>query len=117
MRRHLEDLNDGNYNSAFSLMSSSYRAENPSWERTRGTAHPMINIVDVGSASYAGSTARVHVEFYARDRNPSEGSDTQCRRFEGVAELVSESGAWRYEPKGNGFSAIVEPAGDRNCHP
>jgi len=117
MRRHLEDLNDGNYNGAFSLMSGSYRAENPSWEQTRSTADPMINIVDVGSASYAGSTARVHVEFYARDRNPSEGSDTQCRRFEGVAELVSEGGAWRYEPKGNGFSAVVEPAGDRNCHP
>ena len=116
MRRHLDDLGDGDYNGAFSLMSSSYRAENPNWERTRGSANPMINIVDVGSASYAGSTAQVFVNFYARDRNPSEGSDTQCRRFQGTAEFVSEDGAWRYEPKGDSFSAIVEPPGDRNCH-
>jgi hypothetical protein len=116
MRRHLEDLDKGDYSGAFSLMSSSYRAENPNWERTRSSADPMVNIVDVGSASYAGSTAHVFVNFYARDRNPSEGSDTQCRRFQGAAEFVSEDGAWRYEPKGDSFSAIVEPPGDRNCH-
>jgi hypothetical protein len=116
MRRHLEDLNNGDYSGAFSLMSSSYRAENPNWERTRGSADPMVNIVDVGSASYAGSRAHVFVNFYARDRDPSEGSDTQCRRFQGTAEFVSEDGAWRYEPKGDSFAAIVEPSGDRNCH-
>jgi hypothetical protein len=116
MRSHLEDLDDGDFNGAFSLMSSSYRAENPNWERTRSAADPMINIVDVGSASYAGSTAHVFVNFYARDQNPSEGSDTQCRRFQGTAEFVPEDGAWRYEPKGDSFTAIVEPRGDRNCH-
>ncbi len=117
IRRHLEDLDHRDYGGAFSLMSGSYRAENPNWERTRSTADPMINIVHIGSASYTGSTAHVYVKFYARDRNPSEGSDTQCRRFEGIAEFVSEGSAWRYEPKGDGYSAIVEPSGDRDCHP
>ena len=117
IRRHFEDLDNGDYEAAFGLMSRSYRAENPNWVGSRSTADPMIDIVDVGTTVYGGGHARVYVKLYARDRNPSEGSDTQCRRFEGIAELVAEDGAWRYERKGNGFSAIVEPSGDPNCHP
>jgi hypothetical protein len=97
-------------------MSSSYRDANPNWVSTRSVANPMVNIVDIGTPSYVGSTVRVYVKFYARDRDPSEGSDTRCRGFEGIVQLVSEHGSWRYEP-GSGLSAIVEPDGDPNCHP
>jgi hypothetical protein len=117
IRRHLEDLNNANYNSAFSLMSASYRSQNPNWESGRSAAAPMVNIVEIGTPTYGGGDARVYVKFYARDRNPSEGSDTQCRRFEGVVQLVPERGAWRYEPKGNSLAAVVEPPGDSNCRP
>lgn len=116
IRRHLEDLNRRNYNGAFSLMSGAYRSQNPKWEATRSTAIPMVNIVDIGTPSYVAGSARVYVKFYARDRNPSEGSDTRCRRFEGIVELISERGAWRYEPKSDSLSAVVEPPGDSNCH-
>jgi len=117
IRRHLEDLNNAKYNSAFSLMSASYRSQNPNWESGRSTATPMVNIVEIGTPTYGDGDARVYVKFYARDRNPSEGSDTQCRRFEGIVQLVPEHGAWRYEPKGNSLAAVVEPSGDSNCHP
>jgi hypothetical protein len=117
IRRHLEDLTSANYNGAFSLMSASYRAQNPKWEGGRSTATPMINVVDIGTPSYSGESAHVYVKFYARDRYPSEGSDTQCRRFEGIVELIAEHGGWRYEPRGNSLSAVVEPTGDSNCHP
>ncbi len=117
IRRHLEDLDHGNYGGAFSLMSSTYRAQNPGWETTRSSAAPMVNIVHIGTPAYGADGARLYVKFYARDRNPTEGSDTQCRRFEGIVNLISEHGAWRYEPTGNGLSAVVEPPGDTNCHP
>jgi hypothetical protein len=116
LRRHLERLDHGDYSGAFSLMSSSYRDANPNWVGMRSTANPMVNIVHIGTPSYAGSTARVYVKFYARDRNPSEGSDTRCRRFDGIVELVLEHGSWRYEPKSNSLSAVVEPDDDQNCH-
>lgn len=116
IRRHLEDLDHGDYHGAFSLMSAAYRDQNPDWEVARSTATPMIDILDIGTPSYGHGKARVYVKFYARDRNPSEGSDTRCRRFEGIVRLVKEHGAWRYEPKGNSLSAVVEPSGDSNCH-
>jgi hypothetical protein len=116
MREHLEQLDHSNYTGAFSLMSAAYRAENPGWVSNREAADPMINIIKVDTPHYSGANAFVYVTFYARDRNPTQGSDTQCRRFEGVTQLVSESGGWRYNPKGSGLSTIIEPTGDSNCH-
>jgi hypothetical protein len=116
MREHLEQLDHSNYSGAFSLMSAAYRAENPGWVSNREAADPMINIVKVDTPHYSDASAYVYVTFYARDRNPTQGSDTQCRRFEGVAQLVSESGGWRYNPKGSDLSTIIEPSGDSNCH-
>ena len=116
LREHLERLDAGNYSGAFALMSAAYRSENPGWVSNREAADPMIDIVKVDAPHYTGPNAYVYAIFYARDRNPTEGSDTQCRRFEGVTQLVLESGGWRYNPKGSDLSTIVEPSGDPNCH-
>ena len=55
------------------------------------------------------------VDFYARDRNPTPGSDTQCREFTGTANLISVGGAWRYNPVDNSLTATVVPTSDSHC--
>lgn len=113
---HLQRLGEGDYEGAFAEMSAAYRAANPGWVENREQADPMVNVVEVGEPDYGHDAAHVHVEFYARDRHPTPGSDTRCRRFEGEAYLIYREGSWQYEPAGNHYTAIVEPQDDHNCH-
>ena len=115
LQSHLEDLGSGHYAAAFGLMTSSYQAENRDWVSARTAADPQINIISVGTPQYGDGLARVHVVFYARDSNPTPGSDTKCREFQGTAELVQQDGAWRYNPSGDVLSATVEPDSNHNC--
>jgi hypothetical protein len=113
---HFKRLGEGDYEGAFAMMSASYRSANPNWVDNRQAADPMIDIAKVGSPHYGEGSARVYIEFYARDRHPTTGSDTQCRRFSGFAYLIGHGSTWRYEPAGNHYTAVVEPPDDPNCH-
>lgn len=112
IREHLEDLQNGDYQGAFELMSARYRGENPSWPSVRGAADPTIHIVTVGSPDYRSGTAHVYVDFYAQDAHPTAGSDTYCREFKGTVELISEEGAWRYSPYGDNLRSQLQPNSD-----
>jgi hypothetical protein len=114
IKEHLERLATGDYAGAFALMSQSYRSKNPGWTANREQGDPEIGIVGVGQPHYAGKDAHVYVKFYARDRNPAKGSDTQCRLFEGTVFMIDNGGTWRYEPGGNRLSGSVLP--DSACH-
>jgi hypothetical protein len=96
-------------------MSNSYRSQNPSWPSDRHAADPGIKIISVGSPQYVSGGANVPVDFYATDRNPTPGSDTQCREFQGAAHLVKQGDNWRYDPAGNSLSGTVKPSSDGNC--
>jgi hypothetical protein len=114
IRTHLLDLGSGNYSGAFKLMTSAYRSQNPSWPSERSAADPGINILSIGSPQYTMSGADVPIDFFARDRNSTPGSDTQCREFKGTVHLVQQGGSWRYDPSGNSLSASVSN-GNSNC--
>jgi serine protease Do len=115
LQSHLEDLGSGQYQAAFALMTSSYQARNPNWVSARAAADPQINIISVGTPQYGSGTAQVPVDFYARDTNPTSGSDTKCREFQGTAELVQQNGAWFYNPDGDQLTATVDPDSNPNC--
>jgi hypothetical protein len=112
IRGHLEDLQKGEYQAAFELMSAKYRHENPDWASTRQTADPTIRIVTIGSPSYAHGAAYVYVDFYAQDSNPTPGSDTDCREFKGAVEVIGGGTTWRYNPHGNSLQGTLEPNSD-----
>jgi hypothetical protein len=114
IRTHLQDLGSGNYSGAFRLMTSAYRSENPPWPSDRSAADPGINIISIGSPQYGSGDADVPVDFLARDRNPTPGSDTQCREFQGTVHLLQQDGSWRYDPASNSLSATVSN-GNSNC--
>jgi hypothetical protein len=111
---HLQDLNSGNYPGAFNLMSATYRSQNPSWPSDRSAADPAINIISVGSPQYGSGSAALPIDFFARDRHPTPGSDTQCREFQGTVHLVKQGSSWRYDPSGDSLSATVSN-GNSNC--
>lgn len=112
IREHLNDLENGDYQGAFELMSAKYRGENPSWPSVRGAADPTIHIVTVGSPDYHSGAAHIYVDFYAQDAHPTTGSDTYCREFTGTVELISQGGAWRYNPYGNNLHSKLQPNSD-----
>jgi hypothetical protein len=114
IKRHLEELGAGEYSAAFALMSQAYRSGNPRWVENREQGDPEIAIVGVGPPHYNGSSARVYVKFYARDRNATTGSDTHCRLFKGLVEMVGGGDQWRYEPSGNALSG--SDVSDSACH-
>ena len=96
-------------------MSANYRAQNPSWPSDRAAADPGITIISIGTTQYSPGNAQVQVNFYAQDRNPTAGSDTQCRGFQGTAQLVSEAGGWRYDPSGSSLTSTVVPSSNPRC--
>ena len=114
IRTHLQDLGSGNYAGAFNLMTSAYRSQNRSWLSDRSAAHPGINIISIGSSQYGSGGADVPVDFFARDRNRTPGSDTQCREFQGTVHLVQQGGSWRYDPSRDSLSATLSN-GNSNC--
>lgn len=109
IRGHLEDLEEGDYQGAFELMSARYRRENPEWVSRRSAGDPAIRIVAVGSPSYVSGAAYVYVDFYAQDAKKTPGSDTDCREFKGVVKLVGHSGKWRYDPYGDQLEGTLKP--------
>lgn len=114
IRTHLQDLGSGNYAGAFKLMTSAYRSQNPAWPSDRSAADPGINIISVGSPQHGSGSADIPVDFFAKDRNPTPGSDTLCREFQGTAHLVRQGSSWRYDPSGDSLNATVSP-GNSNC--
>ena len=112
IRSHLEDLQKGEYQAAFELMSAKYRRENPDWASTREAAAPTIRIVNIQPPSYSHGAAFVYVDFYAQDANPTPGSDTYCREFKGVVEVIGGGTTWRYNPHGNSLQGTLEPNSD-----
>lgn len=115
LRLHLEDLGSGQYQAAFMLMSASYQAQNPSWVQDRSAANPGINVISIGAPRLGSGTAQVPADFYARDRRAAAGSDTRCRHIQGTASMVSEGGAWAYDPNSNHLTATVTSSADPNC--
>jgi hypothetical protein len=97
LRRHYTRLGSGDYSGAFAAMSSAYRAANPNWPTVRGDAQPFLDVAEVGPSTISGSTAWVHVKFYARDRYDTPGSDTRCRRWIARARMVKDGRWWRYD--------------------
>ncbi len=115
IQTHLEDINSGQYQAAYQLLTNAYQSANPSWPSDRATADPGIKLLSVGTPQFGSGDAQVPVDFYARDRNPSPGSDTQCREFQGTVNMVQESGSWRYDPSGSSLTNTVMPMSDPNC--
>ena len=115
LQSHLEDLGSGQYQAAFDLTSSNYQSQNESWVQSRSAADPGVNVISIGRARYESGGAQIAVDFYARDRHPTTGSDTQCREFRGTASLVRQDGEWRYDPAGNSLTARVLSPSDPNC--
>lgn len=113
---HYHRLDRGDYEGAFAMFTAEYQAQNPSWAAYRRIADPMVHIVRVGRPQVSGGQARVPIVFYARDRHPSPGSDTICRRFSGTAELSLTSAGWRFDPAGTKYTATETP-GSPECHP
>jgi hypothetical protein len=113
---HLKRLGSGDYEGAFALMSEAYRSANPRWILNREVADPEIHISDLGRAQFSRGSARVFVEFYARDRHPTKGSDTKCRLFSGFVGLIEHGGSWRYEPAHNSLSSRTELGLGARCH-
>jgi hypothetical protein len=96
-------------------MSAAYEPQNPAWVQDRTTADPSVDIISIGAPQYGSGTAQVPVDFYARDANPTPGSDTKCREFSGTAALVQESGSWRYDPASNQLASTVQAANNPRC--
>jgi len=117
LRRHFQRLGSGDYDGAFALMSSRYRAANPGWTDQPREAQPYINIATIGPSTVASKAAFVYVKFYARDRNETERSDTSCRRFEGRARLVKQGSLWRYDPRGGQFTSVPLSSSLEVCNP
>jgi hypothetical protein len=117
LTQHFESITAGDYGTAFTLMSSRYRTKNPNWELQPAQSEPYINLAEVGPTKFLGNgVARVRVKFYGRDRYATEKSDTACRRFEGNARMVRESGEWRYDG-GDGYTTTVLPSHLKVCNP
>lgn len=113
--QHFEDLNSGDYQGAFKLLTANYQSRNPSWVSDRQAAAPRINVISIGTPQYVSSGAQVPVDFYTRDRNATPGSDTKCRQFKGTVHMVKESGEWRYDPSGSSLNATVVASTNPNC--
>jgi hypothetical protein len=105
----------GHYRKAFLLMSPVFRAGHPNWPSNRAAADPGITIISIGNPQYGPVGAGVPVNFYARDRNPTPGSDTLCRNFAGTATLVSGAGHWRYDPALSNLKGTVVPSSSPDC--
>ena len=115
IRHHLEDINNGRYQRAFGLLSAAYQEQNPKWAAVRAEADSGINIISAGHPVTQGANFNVSVVFYARDRYPTPGSDTQCREFQGTVEIINQDGKWRYNPEGNDLQGTVESRSNSNC--
>lgn len=115
LRTYFHELGSGQARAAFAFMSAAYKAKNPSWISEREAAHPQINLISVGTASYFSGGATVPVEFYARDKFPSHGSDTQCRGFSGTIAMIHLGGEWRYEPGASHLTATVVESSSADC--
>lgn len=117
LKQHFEQITAGDYGTAFALMSSRYRAKNPNWESQPAESQPYINVAEVGPTKFLGNgVARVRVKFYGRDTYATDRSDTACRRFEGEARMVRESGEWLYDG-GDGYDTTVLPSHLEVCNP
>jgi hypothetical protein len=115
IRSHYDHIAAGEFGAAFNLFTRSYRSSVPNWVSIRAAAQPRIHVTGLTLVSGDGGTARVQVKLYARDSSPVAGSDTQCRRFEGVVVLKREEGAWRYSPADNPLHGFVLPDSNSNC--
>ena len=98
LRRHFQRLSSGDFDGAFAVMSSAYRAANPGWTSERQAAQPYINVVQVGPSKFGSGVAFVHVTFYARDAFETRVSDKVCRKFDGEARMRKEGSEWLYDP-------------------
>lgn len=108
IRAHYDAIDDGDYRRAFMLMTAGYRAAQPGWLSQFSSAQPHINLARVGSPRISGSHAVVDVSFYARDSYDTPESDTRCRHFTGIVNLVKTSDGWRYSPPGEFTSRVVD---------
>lgn len=109
MRKQLEDLDDGPAAAAFHLMSARFRGQNPSWPQVRSEAEPTIQVATVDPPRFVEGRAYIYVDFYGQDRYPTPGSDTDCREFSGVAQLITEGGRWVYEPRAHALTTTLRP--------
>ena len=116
LRRHFQRLNAGDYDGAFELLSTRYRARNANWSAQPGQARPYLNVIEVGPTKFGRGVAFVHVKFYGHDRVDTPRSDTQCRRFEGDARMVEDGRVWRYDPTGS-FRITKVPSSLGVCNP
>jgi hypothetical protein len=115
LRTYFQELGSDHERAAFSMMSKTYEEQNPTWLSEREEAQPQVNVVSVGSATYSSGSAIVPVEFFARDRFQSRGSDTLCRRFTGTVTMIHAGSQWQYEPDTSKLIATVVPSSNPGC--
>jgi hypothetical protein len=118
LRRHYALLRDGEFLAAYRVMTPAYRQANRNWVSERSAAQPYVKIVELGPAQFGGpAVASVHVKFYGRDSNDTQRSDTKCRRFEGDAKMVRQSGLWLYAPHKGSYSSTEVSSTLPVCQP
>ena len=116
MRSHFEHLDDGEYQAAFDLFAPSYQAKAGSgWVSQRSAAHPRVSIAFIEPSSNNGSFATFSAKIYLRDTVNVDGSDTQCRRFQGTLAARKLNGRWYYSPADNDWSPAVLPSSTSEC--
>ena len=117
LRRFWQRLGAGEYDEAHELLTTSYQNGRPSWREEQEAAQPVVNVVDIGPSTISGGVATVEITLYTRDRNLTEGSDTDCHRFDGRAKLVKEGADWRYARDANRFEETVVDSAAPECNP
>jgi ribosomal protein L40E len=115
IRQHFRDIDEGRFSEAFALMAAPYRAHATEWVARHTAAQAAIKLVSIHPGAVSSSAATVAIDFYARDRNPTRGSDTQCREFVGSVNVIKERAGWRYNPALNKLSGRVIATSDPNC--
>jgi hypothetical protein len=116
LHRHYQRISSGHYAGAFMLMSSRFRAKNPTWTSQPGSARPYINVVKIGPSTIRSGVAYVDITFYGHDHYDTPNSNTNCNKFEGTARMVKERGKWRYDAPGD-YTRKALPGSLEKCNP
>ncbi len=104
IRAHWSAIGEHDYESAFDLLSSGYRANvsRSRWVDDHATYAPRVYVKFVGFLqALAGGQAYVFADVYTRDTG-SRGDGSVCNRFAGKVRVIKSGGEWRYAPDATG---------------
>ena len=104
IRAHWSAIGEHDYESAFDLLSSGYRANvsRSRWVDDHASYAPRVYVKFVRFLqALTGGQAYVFADIYTRDTG-SRGDGSICNRFAGKVRVVKRGGEWRYAPDATG---------------